>query len=440
MNNIALALVFLFPCGGSAQVLRSASSAKSAPAQAVPLVAPALGAPGLGTALSAPSLTATLPGAPAAALALPRTQGLPAALPASALPASKAAPVSPELQPAPATVGPRFAAPQAAMERASRREELAPALKKDASSAQKGASLGLIFDGMDAGAPAAGGINTAAKDFTNAFGIYSWLTALPELAAPGAKAPVTAARVILGVRPLLEKGPVILMKDGDTLTAISAKDPSIAPIVLTGVLSSKEAPTQAEAVLARKIDAAIAQDKEEGSFFNLAAVFTKLSELEKAPAPVQTDGKPAIPTTKELPADPYRQPFEYLSRLLRDAMLKDDPYAVLDSLADIRRQATDLLNRGDRSSFLERLFAEAEFKARGLMPGLLDSAQAAAAEGDKVGVERAFAAAKEYLEYAPKLKKKVAEAHQKTTETLELLDRLGSIDEKTGLPVRPPAP
>ena len=54
---------------------------------------------------------------------------------------------------------------------------------------------------------------------------------------------------------------------------------------------------------------------------------------------------------------------------------------------------------------------------------------------DKAGVDKAFGAARALLEYAPKLKSKVAKAYDRARDTLELIERFGRIDEKTGLPV-----
>jgi len=353
-------------------------------------------------------------------------------------------PVSQVAPAAAAVVRPVVRAAHAAAQRISRDESVKTAVRTESSPSERSASLGKVFDNGAAQAPAvtvsglAGGLSgVEARDFNAGYGLYTWLSQLPEISGLGAGASLGAARVLLAVHPLLEKGPIFVMKEGAKLTAMSAKDAQTPPVVVelsADKLGPGGASPQAK-TLAQRIEAAQAEDKAEGTFFNTAALMNKLGDAAR-PAPVlEKPAKPELVIGTEMPIDPQRQPAEYLERMLSKGIKSTDPYEVLSILKQAGAEARQRLNQADASIFLERVFLYGTFQAKQLVPGLFDEAQQAASVGDKAGVDKAFKAVRAFIEYAPELEIKAEKAYDRARGILELIERFGQIDEETGLPV-----
>ncbi|MFA5138679.1 MAG: hypothetical protein WC728_05540 [Elusimicrobiota bacterium] len=274
-----------------------------------------------------------------------------------------------------------------------------------------------------------------ARDFSNAYGFYSWLSELNEV--QGTPRPELAkARLLIEASGLLSQGPVFVMKEGARLTLLSSKDPDVPPVVLSLSRESLDeggASPQAR-FLAERLEAAAAADKAEGGFFNKAALLNRLEQAIQARPAVAKPGKGI--ETGEMPLDPLRQPWEYLSRMLRDAMRSTDPYEVLDKLREIKSEIRRVLNAQDGGKFYERLRSQAELQARVFVPALLEAAQKAAGDNDKDTVEKTLKAAFEFAQYAPTWRKRVEAAHTRAHDTLKLIELYGPIDPETGLPVK----
>lgn len=308
---------------------------------------------------------------------------------------------------------------------------LSAALAPEAPTAERAAALGKVFDGI-AAAPAFGG--GSVEMLNGAYGFYSWLSAQPEVAA----SPLAQANILLAALPALQKGPVIVMKDAAALTVLHANDASAPPIVvpLSGDTLSKPAVPQA-AVLARRLEAAKAQDRAEGGLrMRVAELMAGLPAIAAAApeAPKEEPGKSVEP----LP-DPVRQPRAYMDRLLRDAARETDPFQTLQRLAFARTEARKRLNYQDGSRYLEGLLGTGGILARQFIPGLLEQAQQAAGDHDRALTDKLLKAALDFCEYAPTWKGRTIKAHEQAHNTLDVLDRYGPVDEATGLPLPPPA-
>lgn len=310
---------------------------------------------------------------------------------------------------------------------------LSAALAPDAPPAQQAAALGRVFNGgKTAAAPAFGG--GSVEMINGAYGFYSWLSAQPEVAA----SPLAQANILLAALPALQKGPVIVMKDAAALTVLHANDASAPPITvpLSGDTLSQPAVPQAE-VLARRLEAAKAQDRAEGGLrMRVAELMAQLPAIAAAApeAPKEEPGKSVEP----LP-DPVRQPRAYMDRLLRDAARETDPFQTLKRLAFARTEARKRLNYQDGSRYLEGLLGTGGILAGQFIPGLLEQAQRAAGDHDRALADKLLKAALDFCEYAPAWKDRTIKAHEAAHNTLDVLDRYGPVDEATGLPVPPPA-
>lgn len=308
------------------------------------------------------------------------------------------------------------------------------AIKPASPVAEQSAALGKVFDGLVA-APAVPGLAGGAVEMINgAYGFYSWLSAQPEAASPQAQ-----ANILLAALPVLEKGPVIVMKDAASLTVLSANDASALPVVvpLAGDVLSKPSSPQA-GILAERLTQAKALDRSEGGInMRVAELMAKLPAIAaEAPAQPQAEAK----ASSEPRPDPVRQPRAYMDRLLRDAMREEDPFLALKRIAQARQEARKRLNYQDGSRYLEQLLGAAQLLARQFIPGLLEQAALAAGDHDRARVDKLLDAALEFSGYAPTWKDKVVKAYEAAHNTLEILDRYGPIDEKTGLPAPPAEP
>jgi len=279
-------------------------------------------------------------------------------------------------------------------------------------------------------APSLNDLSATPQLHESAYGFYSWLAGLEGVSEETLK-----AGVLLGVEPLLSRGAVIITVDKGVLTALSMKDPSLAPIVLD--LSELAARPSAQArALAGRVEKARAQDQAEGGlYFRVAAVLANLAassapETAKEPAP--------LTPAEDVPLDPVREPKAYLVRMLRDAMRAADPFETLAILRKARTEARLRLNYQDGSRFLEGLRSQAELRAAEFLPGMLASAQEAAGKNDKASVDKLLDAALEFCEYAPGWKNKVVAAHNQAHDTLALIAKYGLPDEKTGRPAAAP--
>ncbi|MBI5211045.1 MAG: hypothetical protein HY927_13830 [Elusimicrobia bacterium] len=416
-------LVVLFCWGNGAHAAPYARSVPFAARPSVVSVVPVVPALSMAPALSVPlALT------PSAALPVP------GALPAPILQPAFAPALHPSFTPTlPPALAPASRPADASPEARGSLETLAdPRVPAE----QQSAALGGLFDGS---VPILGGLDRApafdAQSFASAYGLYRWVSALPQVAAsPDPR--LAAARLILDLKPLLDKGPVIIMKDAGALTALCADDPSVPPVVVSlaaADLASAEASPRA-AVLAGLLTAAALKDEADPGRFHVAQVLNNLSNL---PEPgVSGEGQKAkLEPVEDIPLDPVRQPQPYLERMLRDAMRSDTPDAALAILRQARDEAKRLLNYQDRSRFLARLRSHGELLAGQYLPGILDDMQLAAADNDKRGVESLLASALEFVVYAPGWEKRVLRARETAVNTMAVLDRFGPIDEKTGLPV-----
>ncbi|MEK7745227.1 MAG: hypothetical protein AAB576_01010, partial [Elusimicrobiota bacterium] len=190
-----------------------------------------------------------------------------------------------------------------------------------------------------------------------------------------------------------------------------------------------------------RLEKALARDKAEGAFFNVAGLLSRLESGTVEADETDEAGRPTPPASvspaSEIPVDPVRRPKEYLARKLRDAMRSADPREALDILRETRAEARRRLNYQEGSRFLEQLRSQAELLARQFVPGLLEEAQGAAGEGKKALMKARLDAALEFVEYAPGWKEKVFEAYRRAQDTLNLIARYGLPDEKTGLPAAP---
>jgi hypothetical protein len=381
-------------------------------AAAAPVVLPSLSVSPLQTGLTSAGLKA--PGLAATALPTP-------AAPTVLGPALLAAP-APQVGPVPAAIA-------AVVDG----KALSAALTPTVPMSERAAALGSIFDGgKKAAAPAFGG--GSVEMLNGAYGFYSWLSAQPEVAA----SPLAQANILLAALPALQKGPVIVMKDAAALTVLHANDASAPPIVvpLSGDTLSKPAVPQA-AVLARRLEAAKAQDRAEGGLrMRVAELMAALPAIAaQAPeAPKKDAGKAAEP----LP-DPVRQPRAYMDRLLRDAARETDPFQTLQRLAFARTEARKRLNYQDGSRYLEGLLGTGGILAQQFIPGLLEQAQQAAGDHDRALADKLLKAALDFCEYAPAWKDRTVKAYEQAHNTLDVLDRYGPVDEATGLPLPPPA-
>ncbi|MBI5239056.1 MAG: hypothetical protein HY926_01150 [Elusimicrobia bacterium] len=313
-------------------------------------------------------------------------------------------------------------------------KSLSAAIAPAAPAGEQAAALGKVFDGM-ATAPAFGGLGGGSVEMLNgAYGFYSWLSAQPEVAA----SPQAQANILLAALPALQKGPVIVMKDAAALTVLHADDASAPPIVmpLSGDALSKPSSPQA-GILARRLEAAKAQDRAEGGVrMRVAELMAQLPAIAlSVPAEEPARKKEA---SEPMP-DPVRQPRAYMDRLLRDAARETDPFQTLKRLAFARAEARRRLNYQDGSRYLEQLLGAGHILARQFIPGLLEQAQRAAGGHDRALTDKLLKAALDFCEYAPGWKEKVLKAHEQARNTLEVLDRYGPVDEATGLPVPPPA-
>lgn len=408
----------------------SAQNLRLRTAPVLPVLAPAFAPLSLSPALS-PTLTPSLAAAPAlaaaAAVSLPR--------PAVARPAA-AAVAAPSA----------FAAPQAALNRVTQDENVQAAVAPKAGPAERAASLDLLFDKGVAQAPSvpAFGAGAAdAKDFRGAYGLYSWLSGMPEVKALGADEPVALARILLKASPLLEQGPIIAMKDAAGLTFLSFNDPGVPPVSVglrAEDLGRDGAPPQA-LLLSRRIAAARAADKADATFVNMAELMNSLPAIAAAAPEPEKKSQPVFTPGAEMPVDPVRQPAEFVGRILRDAGRSSDPYEVLSLLKKAKAEAMARMNYQDASKLVAQSYRQGEFQARQLIPGLLEEAQLAASRNDAAGVDKALDAALAFCEYAPKMKDRVAAAYEQAHTTLEVLKRYGPMDEATGKPVvkEPPA-
>jgi hypothetical protein len=310
---------------------------------------------------------------------------------------------------------------------------LSAAIAPTAPTGERAAALGRVFDGAPkAAAPAFGG--GSVEMLNGAYGFYSWLSAQPEVAA----SPQAQANVLLAALPALQKGPVIVMKDAAALTVLHAADASAPPIVvpLSGDMLSKPASPQA-AVLARRLEAAKAQDRAEGGLrMRVAELMAALPAIAIAvpEAPKKDAGKAAEP----LP-EPVRQPRAYMERLLRDAARETDPFQTLERLAFARTEARKRLNYQDGSRYLEGLLGTGGILAGQFIPGLLEQAQQAAGDHDRALADKLLKAALDFCEYAPAWKGRTVKAYEQAHNTLDVLDRYGPVDKATGLPLPPPA-
>lgn len=380
--------------------------------------------------LISPTLTPSLAAAPAlsavAAVALPQ--------PAVAHPAAAVAAPS------------AFAAPRAALNRVSQDKNIQAAVAPKAGPAERAASLDLVFDkgiGQPPAVPAFGGAGgVEAKDFRGAYGLYSWLSGMPEVRAMGAGEPLALARILLKASPLLEVGPIIAMKEASGLTLMSFNDPGVPPVPVS--LRAEDLGTDGASpqalLLARKITAARAVDKADATFVNMAELMNSLPAIAAATPEPEKKAPPLYTPGAEMPIDPVRQPAEFVTRILRDAGRSGDPYEALALLKKAKSEAMARMNYQDASKLVEQAYRQGEFQARQFIPALLAEAQNAAADNDKAGVDKALDAALAFCEYAPKMKEKVAAAYYQAQNTLELLKRYGPMDEATGKPVERQAP
>jgi hypothetical protein len=276
-----------------------------------------------------------------------------------------------------------------------------------------------------------GAIDSGAQTFSNSYGIYSWLSGLPELAsAPDPE--LAKAGILLALRGIVEQGPVIIMKDPAGLTAISAKDPSVPPVLVSLAAKDLASPSSPSAVvLAKKLAQAKAKDQADPGKFYVAEVLAKLASIaDTQPEPE----KPGLEPVEDIPLDPVRQPREYLGRMLRDAARAETPEETLSILKDAREQSKKLLNSTERYKFLGQLRSHGELLAGQHLPGLLERMQASAGDHDRAAVEAVLATAMEFVEYAPGWKARVFKAAEAAMNTLAVLDQFGPIDPSTGLP------
>ncbi|MBI3298901.1 MAG: hypothetical protein HYZ75_12095 [Elusimicrobia bacterium] len=391
------------------------------PASLAPLSAglggvPILSVPTLSAAAARPSpLAAAI--APSAAAALPAPAAF--AVPASADAQARA--VSPT---EPGADGPR-----AVLDRLGKDETLRAAVSPRSGSAERGAALGLLFDKGALAAPGGvGGVD--ARDFNGAYGFYSWVAGLPEVAALGPGASLAAARVLLAVSPLFERGPVFTMKDADGVTVMSARHPELSAvrIVLTAEGLGRDGAPAGAAGLARKIDAARAADQAGATFVNMAALMNTLpAQAKAAPEPAPGKAAPIFAPGAELPIDPARQPAEHVGRILRAAARSGDPYETLALLKTAKAEARARMNYQDASILVEQAFRQGELQAREFVPMLLAEARKAAADDDKAGVDKALDAARAFTEYNPRLTQSVGKAYYQAHDTLRLIELLGPL-------------
>ena len=158
---------------------------------------------------------------------------------------------------------------------------------------------------------------------------------------------------MLALRGLVEQGPVIVMKDPAGLTAISANDPSVPPVMVSLAAKDLSSPASPQAaLLAKRLSSAKAKDEADPGRFYAAEVLTKLGSIADAqPEPEKTD--PKLEPVSDIPLDPLRQPQEYLGRMLRDAARAEEPEAALAILAHARQESQRLLNSSARFRFLD---------------------------------------------------------------------------------------
>ncbi|MEK9145310.1 MAG: M3 family metallopeptidase, partial [Elusimicrobiota bacterium] len=282
----------------------------------------------------------------------------------------------------------------------------------------------------------------AAESLANPYAFYRWLSGLPEYSDAGEPA---KARALLAAAGLFRKGPVMALREPGSLTLLSVSDPGEPPVIVAlpgkdgGPMAAAYSP--AEKALARRLEKALARDKTEGTFFNVAGLLSKLGSGTVEADETDEAGRPKPPASvspaSEIPVDPVSQPKEYLARKLRDAMRAADPRQALDILRETRAEARKRLNYQEGSRFLETLRSQAELLAKQFIPGLLEQAQGAAAEGKEALMKARLDAALEFVEYAPGWKEKVFEAYRRAQDTLDLIARYGLPDEKTGLPAAP---
>ncbi|MBI5624434.1 MAG: hypothetical protein HY924_11705 [Elusimicrobia bacterium] len=312
-------------------------------------------------------------------------------------------------------------------------KEAGQALSAPANSSEAGqdAVLAGLFDGS---VPIlGGGIDSGAQTFSNAYGLYSWVSGLPEVAA-SPDPELAAAGIVLALRGLAEQGPFIVMKDPAGLTAISANDPNVPPVQVSLKAKDLAAPASpGAAVLATKLAAAKARDEADPGKFYAAEVLAKLSSIADA-KPEPEKPEPGLEPVTDIPLDPLRQPQEYLGRMLRDAARAETPEETLAILKNARSQSKSLLNSTERFRFLEALRSLGELLAGQHLPGLLERVQLKAGDHDRAGVESVLETAMAFVEYAPGWKARVFQAAQAAMNTLAVLDQFGPIDPATGLP------
>lgn len=416
----------------------------------------AAGALGMSPSLNVPAAVGPTLSLPAPALPVLKTGNLLPSLNAPVLETYSAAPVAsrsgaPALRRAPPVEESRgrTAAPvserlNAVLGRVADKKAVSAAAAPEVRSSKRSSALGRAFDGKGRSAAAADGVvpafgdagaQGAAQLVHNGYGFYSWIKDLPEVA--GAPRPaLAAARILEAGAPLLAKGPVIAMKGPGSLTLLAAEDATVQPVVVP--LDAVEASPQA-ALLADKIELAASRDEAERTFTNTAALMNRLAEVLRE-APPEIEKPPSLAERGEMPIDPLRQPMEYVTRMLRDAMRSEDPYETLAILRRTRKEARSRLDYQRASKFLESLRSQAELRAHDFVPGLLTDAQRSAGDNDREAVDRIFDAALEFVEYAPGWKKRVNEARKRAYSTLDLLEEFGLVDPETGLPVKSEEP
>lgn len=311
-----------------------------------------------------------------------------------------------------------------------------PSLSTVKSFAVKSAALDNLFDGGPFSPEslfAGGGLE--AKDFPNAFAFYSWLSKQSELEAAGENAALAKARILIEVAPILEKGAIFVIKENEVLTVMAQQDAAMTPArfdLSAAALASAEASYPAR-LLAEEFKTAEARDASEKTFVNKVELLNRLAEIARAVEPAKEE-RPGLADAGEMPVDPRKEPHEFLSRRLRDAMRAEDPYEALEFFETARKEAREYLDYRSASKFLERLRSQVELMARDMVPKLTDEMGETAARADSKAVERAAKAAYKYAEYAPAWKERVEKAHQRARNVLKLLDEFGLPDEKTGKP------
>jgi len=410
------------------------------PASAQLLKVPALTGTGarMGGLTGAASVASVIPSLAQPSASLSSTL-LPVALP-SLTPVLLRAQASAALAPAARPVARAAVRTHAVLKTLASDPSIKAALSGDSKPGEKAAALDSFYNGARAGSAfgeqpfssPAGGVS--ADTIQNAYGFYSWLSGLPEMAQASY---ALKARVLIAAEPLLAKGPVIAMEEGGSLTLLSLNDPMTPPAKASLEEPADDEVAPREKHLAGRLEAAAQADAREHTFTNTAALMNRLSNVvREAPVELEIPEAPKI-GTGEMPLDPVRRPREYLDRLLRDAMRAEDPFEALELLDKARSEARQRLNYQDGSRFLERLHAQGGLLVPVFVPGLLENMQLAAAEADRTKVERNLDAAFKFVEYGPKWKDRVNAAARRAYDTMDLLETYGPVDEETGLPAQP---